>query len=189
MRYFARFKGDFGYLRAVIRYGSTRKTITTPLVITAEQLTQLDSAGHISQPLTDADHRLDGKLRQYSNYIWQTVNPLLESGEFDAIPSEQLTTAISDTKKAEEARREKELKEFAEAEFRKQQEFAKRYGVTLTRTTPEEVKRLQRELTPEEFSSLWETPQWVKDYAAENYREFMANRNKRAEEGETDGER
>lgn len=189
MRYFARFKGAFGYLRAVVRYGSIRKTITTPLVITAEQLTRLDSAGHINQPQTDADLRLDGRLRQYTNYIWQTVNSLLESGDFGTMPSKLLTIAITDTKKTEEAKREKELEEYAEAEFRRKQEFAKRYGVTLTRTTPEEVKRLQRELTPEEFASLWETPQWVKDYAAERYREFMANRRKRAEEGETDGER
>lgn len=189
LRYFARFRGAFGYLRAVINNGQTRKYILTPLVITAEQLTRLDRAGHVNQPQGDADHLLEGRLLQYTNYIWQTVNPLLESGEFDAMPSEHLTTAILNTKKTEEAKREKELEEYAEAEFRKKQEFAKNYGVTLTRTTPEEVKRLQRELTPEQFASLWETPQWAKDYAAANYREFMANRKKRAEEGETDGER
>ena len=107
LRYFARFKGNFGYLRAVINNGSKRKYVLTPLVITAEQLTRLDRSGHINQPQNNADHILEGRLREYTNYIWQTVNPLLASGEFDAMPSEHLTTAILNTKKAEEARREK----------------------------------------------------------------------------------
>lgn len=185
LRYFARFKEDFGYLRAVIRNGSTRKYVLTPLVITAEQLTRLDSAGHINQPQSNADLILEGRLRGYTNYIWQTVNPLLASGEFDAMPSEHLTTAILNTKKAEEARRERELAEYSEARFKEEAEFAKQYGVTLNRVSPNEFARLQEELkkklTPEEYAALWEMPQWKKDYIAEQRRKAM--------EGKEDGER
>lgn len=177
MRYFARFKEDFGYLRAVIRYESTRKYVLTPLVITAEQLTRLDSAGHINKPQSNADHILEGRLREYTNYIWQTVNPLLASGEFDAMPSTLLTTAILNTKKAEEARRERELAEYSEARFKEETEFAKQYGVTLNRVSPNELARLQEELkkklTPEEYAALWEMSQWEKDYIAEQRRKAM----------------
>lgn len=183
LRYFARFKEDFGYLRAVIRNGSTRKYVLTPLVITVEQLTRLDSAGHINQPQSNADHILEGRLREYTNYIWQTVNPLLASEEFDAMPSTLLTTAILNTKKAEEARRERELAEYSEAQFQKEAEFAKQYGVTLNRVSPNEFARLQEELkkklTPEEYAALWEMPQWKRDYIAEQRRKAM--------EGKEDG--
>lgn len=183
LRYFARFKEDFGYLRAVIRYRNVRKYVLTPLVITAEQLTRLDSAGYINQPQSKADLILDGRLREYTNYIWQTVNPLLASGEFDATPSEYLTTAILNTKKAEEARMERELAEYSEARFKEEAEFAKRAGVTLNRVSPNEFARLQEELkknlTPEEYAALWEMPQWKKDYIAEQRRKAM--------EGEEDG--
>lgn len=183
LRYFARFKEDFGYLRAVIRYESTRKYVLTPLVITAEQLTRLDSAGHISQPQSNADHILEGRLSEYTNYIWQTVNPLLASGEFDAMPSTLLTTAILNTKKAEEARRERELAEYSEARFKEEAEFAKQHGVTLNRVSPNEFARLQEELkkklTPEEYAALWGMPQWGKDYIAEQRRKAM--------EGKEDG--
>lgn len=183
LRYFARFKEDFGYLRAVIRYGNVRKYVLTPLVITAEQLTRLDSAGYINQPQSNADLILDGRLREYTNYIWKTVNPLLASGEFDVTPSEYLTTAILNTKKAEEARRERELAEYSEARFKEEAGFAKRSDVTLNRVSPNEFARLQEELkknlTPEEYAALWEMPQWKKDYIAEQRRKAM--------EGEEDG--
>lgn len=183
MRYFARFKEGFGYLRAVIRNGDTRKYVLTPLVITAEQLTRLDSAGHINQPKNNADLILEGRLIEYTTYIWQTVNPLLASGEFDAMPSEHLTTAILNTKKSEEARREKKLEAQAEVRFREEAEEASKHGVTLNRLTPKEFaelqERLQKELTPEEYAALWEMPQWKKNYIAEQRRKAM--------EGEEDG--
>lgn len=184
LRYFARFKEDFGYIRAVIRNGYTRKYVLTPLVITAEQLTRLDSAGHINQPQSDADHILEGRLREYTIYIWKTVNPLLESGEFDAMPSTLLTTAILNTKKAEQAKREKALEERTEAQFREMSDEARKHGVTLNRLTPKEFRqlteRLQKELTPEEYAALWEMPQWGRDYIAEKRRKAM--------EGKEDGE-
>ena len=180
LRYFARFQEDFGYLRAVIRNGYTRKYVLTPLVITADQKARLDSAGHINQPQGYADWLLESRLTEYTNYIWQTINPLLASGEFDAMPSTLLTTAILKTKKAEETRREKELEKQAEEEFQKQAEFTKQHGVTLNRIDPDKFIKLQRKLkknlTPEEYAALWETPQWVKDYAVENHRKFMENR-------------
>lgn len=184
LRYFARFKEDFGYIRAVIRNGYTRKYVLTPLVITAEQLTRLDSAGHINQPQSDADHILEGRLREYTIYIWKTVNPLLESGEFDAVPSTLLTTAILNTKKTEQAKREKALEERTEAQFREMSDEARKHGFTLNLLTPKEfiqlTERLQKELTPEEYAATWEMPQWCKDYIAEKRRKAM--------EGKEDGE-
>ena len=126
LRYFARFKEDFGYLRAVVRYGTTRKYVLTPMVVTKAQLTRLDSAGYINQPQSKADLILDGRLREYTNYIWQTVNPLLASGEFDAVPSRQLTNRILATKKAEDEARRQRTEARAEATFqRKAAEAAK----------------------------------------------------------------
>lgn len=184
LRYFARFKEDFGYLRAVIRYGETRKYVLTPLVITAEQRTRLDSAGHINQPKSNADLILEGRLIRYTAYIWQTVTPLLASGEFDAMPSEYLTTAILNTKKAEEAKSEKLLEERVEAQFREECEEARKHGITLNHLTLKEFVELQKELkanlTPEEYAVLWEKPQWKKDYLAKKLSKAM--------EGEKDGE-
>ena len=126
LRYFARFKENFGYLRAVVRYGTTRKYVLTPMVVTKAQLTRLDSAGYINQPQSKADLILDGRLREYTNYIWQTVNPLLASGEFDAVPSRQLTNRILATKKAEDEARRQRTEARAEATFqRKAAEAAK----------------------------------------------------------------
>ena len=126
LRYFARFKENFGYLHAVIRYGTTRKYVLTPLVITAEQLTRLDSAGYINQPQSKADLILDGRLREFTAYVWQVVTPLIEAGEFDAVPSGQLTNRILATKKAEDEARSQRTEARAGATFqRKAAEAAK----------------------------------------------------------------
>ena len=159
LRYFARFKEDFGYLRAVIRYRSTRKYVLTPLVITAEQLTRLDSAGYINQPQSKADLILDGRLREYTNYIWQTVNPLLASGEFDATPSEYLTTAILNTKKAEDEACRQRAEARAGATFQRKAAEAEARGHKLHSLTIKEFQRLNKELkatlSPEEYAALW----------------------------------
>lgn len=93
LRYYARFKEEFGYLHAVIRYGTTRKCITTPLVITAEQLPRLDTSGYISNP-TEGDLLLDGRLHRFTPIVWSVVNPLIANGEFANIPSQTLTAKI-----------------------------------------------------------------------------------------------
>ena len=105
LRYFARFKEDFGYLRAVIRNGYTRKYILTPLVINRDQLSRLNTLGYIDPVQGVEDMRLGGRLREYTAYVWQVVTPLIESGEFDAVPSRQLTNRIFATKKAEDEAR------------------------------------------------------------------------------------
>ena len=160
LRYFARFKEDFGYLRAVIRYDGARKYILTPLVITAEQLTRLDSAGHINQPKSNADHILEGRLKEYTTYIWKTVNPLIASGGFDAMPSEHLTTAILNTKEGEEEKRQQRVNAMAEATFQRKAKEAAERGHELHRLTVKEfesmVKELKATLTPEEYKALWE---------------------------------
>lgn len=93
MRYYARFKEGFGYLHAVIRHGTTRKCITTPLVITAAQLSRLDTSGYIYNPGKE-DLSLDSRLRHFTPIVWDVVKPLIASGEFSIIKSQALTAAI-----------------------------------------------------------------------------------------------
>lgn len=159
LRYFARFKEDFGYLRAVIRYGETRKYILTPMVITKAQLARLDSAGHIRIE-SQEDGMLETRLREYTGYIWQTVNPLIASGGFAAMPSELLTTAIINTKKDEEEKRQERVNAMAAATFQRKAEEAKQRDHELHSLTADEFKRLVKELkatlSPEEYKALWE---------------------------------
>lgn len=113
LRYYTRFKEDFGHIRAVIRYEDTRKYITTPLIITAEQRTRLDTFGHINQPQGNTDHLLEERLKRYTGYIWRTVKPLILSGEFATMPTEALAAAIKETQEEDEAKRDSELTEYA----------------------------------------------------------------------------
>ena len=98
LRYFAQFKGNFGHLRATARNREIRKSILTPLVINRDQLSRLSTLGYIDPVQGVEDMRLDGRLREYTAYVWQVVTPLIESGEFDAVPSRQLTNRIFATK-------------------------------------------------------------------------------------------
>ena len=185
LRYFGRFKGEFGYLRAVVRYDKTRKFIITPLVITKDQLSRLDTTGGIKEAESNADKILHCNLKRYTQYVWHVVKPLLTSGEFDTIPSERLSTAIINYKKAEEAAAQRRCEERAAEEFQRQSEFAKTRGHEIHSISPREFadlnKKLQETLTPEEYAQLWEMPQWKKDYIEERRNEAL-----RAEEGEND---
>lgn len=160
LRFFGRFKGEFGYLRAVVRYDKTRKFIITPLVITKDQLSRLDTAGGIHDPQNDADIILHNNLKRYAQYVWSVVNPLLAAGEFDTTPSEHLSTAIINFKKAEEAAAQRRCEERAEAEFQRRAAEAKANGHELHRLSPEEFRnltaKLKATLTPEEYAALWE---------------------------------
>lgn len=159
LRYFARFKEDFGYLRAVIRYDGARKYILTPMVVTKAQLQRLESAGHIRIE-SGEDVMLETRLREYTTYIWKTVNPLIASGGFAAMPSERLTTAILNTKKGEEEKRQQRVNAVADAEFQRKAKEAAERGHELHRLTVKEfesmVKELKATLTPEEYKALWE---------------------------------
>lgn len=158
LRYFARFKEDFGYLRAVIRYGSTRKYVLTPMVVTKAQLDRLDTAGHIRRE-TDEDVMLEGRLREFTSYVWQVVTPLIEAGEFDAVPSWQLTNRIFATKKAEDEARRQRTNATAEATFQRKAAEAEARGHELHSLKIKEFQRLNKELkatlSPEEYAALW----------------------------------
>lgn len=99
LRYFARFTEDFGYLRAYVRNGKFRKYILTPIVVSRDQVAKLDTAGSMAKMETVDDVRIDARLREYTQIVWQTVTPLIESGAFDAMTGEQLTSAIFRAKK------------------------------------------------------------------------------------------
>lgn len=94
LRYFAKFRGNFGYLRATARNGEIRKSILTPLVITRDQLSRLKTLGYIDPVQGVEDMRLDGRLREYTATAWEVFNELLAAGTFATTPSESISTAI-----------------------------------------------------------------------------------------------
>lgn len=94
LRYFAKFRGDFGYLRATARNGEIRKSIVTPLVINRDQLSRLNTLGYIDPVQGVEDMRLDGRLREYTATAWEVFNELLAAGAFATTPSESISTAI-----------------------------------------------------------------------------------------------
>lgn len=109
LRYFARFKGNFGYLRATARNGEFRKSILTPLVINRDQLSRLNTLGYIDPVQGVEDMRLDGRLREYTATAWEVFNELLAAGTFATTPSESISTAILNRHKAKSAERYKRL--------------------------------------------------------------------------------
>lgn len=107
LRYFARFKGNFGYLRATARNGEIRKSILTPLVITREQLSRLNTLGRIDPVQSVEDMRLDGRLREYNATAWEVFNALIAAGTFATTPAEYISTAILNRHKSKEEERVK----------------------------------------------------------------------------------
>lgn len=159
MRYFTRFESAFGYLRAVVRSGGVRKYILTPIVVTKEQLTRFDRSGHI-QIQTQEDAMLETRLRDFTQCVWEVVNPLIASGEFATMRAELLTTAILNHKREVDAQRQAKANAMAEATFQRKAEEAAKKGHTLHTHTPKEfeaiVAKLKKALTPEEWKALWE---------------------------------
>ena len=94
LRYFAQFKGNFGYLRAIARNEEIRKSILTPLVINRDQLSRLNTLGYIAPVQGVEDMRLNGRLREYTATAWGVFNELLAAGTFATTPSESISTAI-----------------------------------------------------------------------------------------------
>lgn len=109
LRYFARFKGNFGYLRATARNGEVRKSILTPLVISREQLKRLNTLGYIAPVQGVEDMRLDGRLREYTATAWEVLNAMLAAGTFATTPSESISTAILNRHKEKQKERYKRM--------------------------------------------------------------------------------
>lgn len=159
LRYFARFKEDFGYLRAVIRYGNVRKYVLTPLVIHRAQLDRLNTAGHIRIE-TEEDMMLEARLRQYTACAEPIIAGLISTGEFEAFPSEYLTTAIISAYRGQEQTRYQHQEAMAKATYQQKVAEAAARGSELNCHNLQEFKRLKRELkstlSPEEYAALWE---------------------------------
>lgn len=159
LRYFARFKGDTGYLRAVVRYDGHRKYLTTPIVITRTQLPRLKSFGRIVHA-DDLDAKLDGQLLRFSDYILQTAKPLIDSGEFAALSGKELGRMVMATKEKEESRHRHRSLEMAEREFGRRAEDALYRGRVLQGIDialfNDLIKQLKEQLTPEEYREIWE---------------------------------
>lgn len=109
LRYFAKFRGNFGYLRATARNGEIRKSIVTPLVIDREQLSRLNTLGRIDPVQSVEDIRLNVRLRKYTVTAWEVINSLIAAGTFAATPSEYISTAILKRQKSKEDYRIKAL--------------------------------------------------------------------------------
>lgn len=94
LRYFARFRGNYGRVRAVIRKGLTRKTIVSAIVIAKEQLPRLESVGGIDPITNDSDFLLHSRLQDFTELVWRVVKPLMDSGDFDRMPGTAIRAAI-----------------------------------------------------------------------------------------------
>lgn len=109
LRYFARFKGNFGYLRATARNGEIRKYILTPLVINRDQLSRLNTLGYIDPVQGVEDMRLGGRLWEYTATAWEVLNELLAAGTFATTPAESISTAILNRHKEKQKERDKRM--------------------------------------------------------------------------------
>lgn len=150
LRYYARFKEDYGYLRAVIRYKERRKYITTPLIIAKGQLDRLDTSGHIIM-MNREDIVLENHLKEFTAYIWETVTPLIDSGRFADITSAELSAAILDTFKKKEEERRMRNRAVLDIINKRQQRITYTIEQWLELT-----KKLRSMLPPEELKRLWE---------------------------------
>ena len=158
LRYFARFKGDTGYLRAVVRYDGHRKYLTTPIVITRTQLPRLKSFGRIIHT-NDADALLDGRLLRYTSYIMQVAKTLVDNGTFAATSSADFAAMVLATKEKTEGDHARRSEAMAEATLKRKAEEAARRGHKLQSIDFEDlkslIKRLKDTLTPAEYENLW----------------------------------
>lgn len=93
VRYYARIRGPQGYLRAVIRYGASRKYITTDVWITQSQLARLDTSGSLKVH-TQMDKEVNNALHECNAAIWGVVLPLVESGQFAETTSDAIDRAV-----------------------------------------------------------------------------------------------
>lgn len=109
LRFFAAFRGNFGYLRATARNGEIRKSILTPLVINLDQLSRLNTLGYIDPVQGVEDMRLDGRLREYTVTAWEVLNELLAAGTFATTPAESISTAILNRHKEKQKERYKRM--------------------------------------------------------------------------------
>lgn len=94
LRYYARFIGDYGRLRAVIRRNGIRKFITTPVLISRQQFENLCSSGEVVTLITSEDFSLQERLNEVTALIREVVTPLIESGSFDSTRSALITRAL-----------------------------------------------------------------------------------------------
>ena len=158
LRYFARFSGDFGNLRAVVRSNGKVKYVTTPLVIYRNQLPRLKSFGRIIHT-NDADALLDGRLLRYTSYIMQVAKTLVDNGTFAATSSADFAAMVLATKEKTEGDHARRSEAMAEATLKRKAEEAARRGHKLQSIDFEDlkslIKRLKDTLTPAEYEALW----------------------------------
>lgn len=81
LRFYARFRTDYGRLRAVINYNKSRKFLTTNIPISREQLSRFDSIGDIDITNT-ADMLLRGRIMAFKRHLMAIVEPMVELDTF-----------------------------------------------------------------------------------------------------------
>ena len=123
LRYFTQFRLPVGHVRAVVRYGKTRRFITTPIAITKQMLPALNSAGYVDfgklprdangaipQEIKNRAIMLHGQLRTYTAVVWRVVMPLIEQARFKEIESRKLGDKINAAYGAPMRKRKKLIK-------------------------------------------------------------------------------
>lgn len=119
LRYYARFRGDSGYVESVARSGATgvRKRIKTPIKITRAQSERLTSEGKITPAQENADIFRNGDIRNFDEAAREVLPALMAAGAFDRMSGKELSEAItarSRVKEEESIARSAAMAEFFE---------------------------------------------------------------------------
>lgn len=107
IRYFTRFRGEYGYIYALLRFYKTRKTINTKIIISREQAKRFCSDGSFLPPTTIDDCELECvTLDKYTRNALKVVGEMVANNTFAETPGESIPAMI------EVAMREEMIKSF-----------------------------------------------------------------------------
>lgn len=106
LRYFTRFKGDLGYLRACITAGQVRKHITSPIILNRQQAARLDTLGGLKEVKTLEDATKVNQIKRFTAAVWLTLTRISEGQhktmpDLSEISTSQLANEIVSTYKGE----------------------------------------------------------------------------------------
>lgn len=96
IRYFTRFRGEYGYIYALLRFYKTRKTINTKIIISREQAKRLCSDGSFlpSESSVDDCRELGNKLDSYTRNALKVVGGMVANNTFAETSGESIPAMI-----------------------------------------------------------------------------------------------
>lgn len=96
IRYFTRFRGEYGYIYALLRFYKTRKTINTKIIISREQTKRFCSDGSFlpSESRVDDCRELGNTLDSYTRYALKVVREMVANNTFAEIPGKSIPAMI-----------------------------------------------------------------------------------------------